>query len=186
MLNLVGIPSPQTRYSAYPHQLSGGMRQRGMIAMALSCYPKFLIADEPTTALDVTIQSQILELIQSLQEKLDMAVQFITHDLGVISQMADDIMIMYAGQVCEMGPAKEIFKHPRHPYTRALLDSIPKSGKSTRLQTIEGQVPSLLNKPTGCPFRNRCKNASKQCSEVRPPIESVSTGHLVACYNKEN
>ncbi len=187
MLNRVGIPSPAQRYAAYPHQLSGGMRQRAMIAMALSCDPEFLIADEPTTALDVTIQAQILELIQNLQEQMGMAVQFITHDLGVISQMADDIMVMYAGQVCEIGSAKEVFNHPRHPYTKALIRSIPKLGSThQKLPTIEGQVPSLLNKPTGCPFRNRCKNAVSECAIQRPPLVDLACGHKVACYNMED
>lgn len=187
MLNRVGIPSPAQRYNSYPHQLSGGMRQRAMIAMALSCDPEFLIADEPTTALDVTIQAQILELIQNLQEQMGMAVQFITHDLGVISQMADDIMVMYAGQVCEIGPAKEIFNNPKHPYTKALIQSIPRlGGKHDKLPTIEGQVPGLLNKPTGCPFRNRCKNAVSECAVQRPPLVDLGSGHKVACYNMED
>ena len=183
MLHLVGIPSPEQRYKAYPHQLSGGMRQRAMIAMALSCEPEFLIADEPTTALDVTIQAQILELIQSLQEKLNMTVQFITHDLGVISELADRVMVMYAGQTCEVGDAQEVFTNPRHPYTAALIGSIPRIGqRAKRLATIEGNVPSPLNLPKGCPFQNRCPNASAICQISTPELESSGSDHQVACH----
>ena len=184
LLDLVGIPAPKQRYSNYPHQLSGGMRQRALIAMALSCNPDFLIADEPTTALDVTIQAQILDLIQSLQDQFNMAVQFITHDLGVISEVADDILVMYAGRVCEKAPAEEIFKQPRHPYTAALLQSIPKLGqKANRLPTIEGSVPALINRPIGCAFQNRCPFVTEQCVKSRPPIKQVSANHEVACFN---
>lgn len=184
MLKLVGIPSPESRYGNYPHQLSGGMRQRAMIAMALSCNPEFLIADEPTTALDVTIQAQILELIQSLQSKFKMSVQFITHDLGVISEISDRVMVMYGGQTCEIAPTSEIFSDPRHPYTAALIESIPKLGsKLHRLPTIEGSVPSPLDLPRGCPFENRCPNAISECKNNRPPLEAVNTTHKVACFN---
>ena len=184
MLSLVGIPSPGERYNSYPHQLSGGMRQRAMIAMALSCSPKFLIADEPTTALDVTIQSQILELIQNLQEKMKMSVQFITHDLGVISEMADDVLVMYGGQMCESAPAVELFRNPRHPYTGALIASRPHHGQRVkRLQTIEGTVPAPHELPKGCPFFNRCPNALAECRDNKPPVTEVAPGHKLACFN---
>ncbi len=184
MLNLVGIPSPSERYSNYPHQLSGGMRQRAMIAMALSCDPTFLIADEPTTALDVTIQAQILELIQTLQEKLKMTVQFITHDLGVISEISDRVMVMYGGQTCEMAETQELFANPRHPYTAALIGSRPKFGQRvSRLTTIEGSVPAPYELPRGCPFTNRCPRALPQCGQERPPLTQVSPGHTIACFN---
>lgn len=184
MLSLVGIPSPSDRYLAYPHQLSGGMRQRAMIAMALSCDPEFLIADEPTTALDVTIQAQILELIQSLQEKFKMAVQFITHDLGVISEISDRVLVMYGGQMCETAETLELFQNPRHPYTAALIASRPKFGARThRLQTIEGTVPAPHELPKGCPFFNRCSRALPECQHQRPPVREVSPGHSLACFN---
>lgn len=185
MLELVGIPSPASRYDNYPHQLSGGMRQRAMIAMALSCNPEFLIADEPTTALDVTIQAQILELISSLQEKFKMAVQFITHDLGVISEVADRVVVMYSGTICEVADTATIFSRPRHPYTHGLLESIPRVGvKRDRLLAIPGSVPSPLKKPSGCPFQNRCSRVTDICAQTRPPLEEVAPGHSVACFNK--
>lgn len=183
LLGLVGIPSPEKRVSAYPHQLSGGMRQRAMIAMALSCDPKFLIADEPTTALDVTIQAQILELIQSIQEKFNTTVQFITHDLGVISEISDRVMVMYGGQTCEIASAKDIFNNPRHPYTLALINSRPKFGhRVEKLQTIEGSVPAPHQLPAGCPFQNRCPRASELCKQ-RPPLNESGSGHYVACFH---
>jgi peptide/nickel transport system ATP-binding protein len=184
MLKLVGIPSPEVRYKHYLHQLSGGMRQRAMIAMALSCNPSFLIADEPTTALDVTIQSQILELIQSLQETRKMSVQFITHDLGVISEISDRVLVMYGGQTCELSSTKEIFLSPKHPYTAALIESIPKLGsKLHRLPTIEGSVPAPMDLPKGCPFQTRCPRAKTECKDQRPPLEAVSATQSVACFN---
>ena len=183
MLSLVGIPSPKERYDNYPHQLSGGMRQRAMIAMALSCDPQFLIADEPTTALDVTIQAQILELIQSLQEKLKMTVQFITHDLGVISEISDRVMVMYGGQTCEIAPTEELFLNPKHPYTVALMGSRPRLGhRIQRLTTIEGSVPAPHELPPGCPFYNRCPRAQDQCQSQRPPLQTVNPTHSVACF----
>lgn len=183
MLKLVGIPSPEQRYHQYPHQLSGGMRQRAMIAMALSCDPQFLIADEPTTALDVTIQAQILELIQNLQEKFNMSVQFITHDLGVISEISDRVLVMYGGQTCEMAPTQTLFSSARHPYTAALLDSIPKlKSRLKRLPTIEGSVPSPWELPKGCPFHNRCPRAKSECLHQRPPLIETN-GHSIACFN---
>lgn len=184
MLHLVGIPSANTRYNQYPHHLSGGMRQRAMIAMALSCNPAFLIADEPTTALDVTIQSQILELIQSLQESRGMSVQFITHDLGVISEIADRVLVMYGGQACETARTEDLFCSPRHPYTAALIESIPKLGsKLHRLPTIQGSVPAPLDLPKGCPFQNRCPRALHECKNQRPQMSSVTVTHSVACFN---
>ncbi|MDG0816377.1 ABC transporter ATP-binding protein [Bdellovibrio svalbardensis] len=184
MLRLVGIPSPEERYSSYPHQLSGGMRQRAMIAMALSCDPTFLIADEPTTALDVTIQAQILELIQGLQEKFNMTVQFITHDLGVISEISDNVMVMYGGQTCEQAETQELFLNPHHPYTAALIASRPKFGERTqRLTTIEGSVPAPHELPKGCPFVNRCPRAVSECPAIKPQLLEVKPGHKVACFN---
>lgn len=187
MLSLVGIPSPGDRYSNYPHQLSGGMRQRAMIAMALSCSPKFLIADEPTTALDVTIQAQILELIQTLQKKFNMTVQFITHDLGVISEISDYVMVMYGGQMCEYGRADEIFSHPKHPYTAALIESRPKFGtRVDKLKTIEGSVPAPHEFPVGCPFVNRCSRAKSECVNLKPSLQKTtltSSTQQVACFN---
>lgn len=184
MLNLVGIPSPSDRYGNYPHQLSGGMRQRAMIAMALSCDPIFLIADEPTTALDVTIQAQILELFQGLQEKFKMSVQFITHDLGVISEVSDRVMVMYGGQTCEVADTQTLFNHPRHPYTAALISSRPKFGERiSRLKTIEGSVPAPHEYPIGCPFYNRCPNAKSECFTSKPPLTEISPGHSIACFN---
>ncbi|GIL17428.1 MAG: ABC transporter ATP-binding protein [Oligoflexia bacterium] len=184
MLSLVGIPSPAERYTAYPHQLSGGMRQRAMIAMALSCDPTFLIADEPTTALDVTIQAQILELIQNLQEKFHMSVQFITHDLGVISEISDRVMVMYGGKTCEVATTSELFLNPRHPYTHALISSRPKLGtRVDRLQTIEGSVPAPHELPPGCPFYNRCPRAKTECMNHQPPLQEIKAGHQIACFN---
>lgn len=187
MLQLVGIPSAKERYETYPHQLSGGMRQRAMIAMALSCNPTFLIADEPTTALDVTIQAQILELFQSLQEKFKMSVQFITHDLGVISEVSDRVLVMYGGQTCETGPTQEIINSPKHPYTAALIQSRPKMGQRiSRLKTIEGSVPAPHEFPAGCPFATRCSRVKTECWTVKPPLAQVpntSVARNVACFN---
>lgn len=184
MLRLVGIPSPEERYGNYPHQLSGGMRQRAMIAMALSCDPTFLIADEPTTALDVTIQAQILELIQNLQEKFNMTVQFITHDLGVISEISDRVLVMYGGQMCEKASTQELFLNPHHPYTAALISSRPKFGERvSRLNTIEGSVPAPYELPRGCPFVNRCPRAVSECPTLKPPMREIAPGHEVACFN---
>ncbi|HEY8272320.1 MAG TPA: ABC transporter ATP-binding protein [Pseudobdellovibrionaceae bacterium] len=184
MLSLVGIPSPADRYATYPHQLSGGMRQRVMIAMALSCNPSFLIADEPTTALDVTIQAQILELFQSLQDKLHMTVQFITHDLGVISEVSDRVLVMYGGQACEKATTLELFLNPRHPYTSALIESRPRLGhRANRLKTIEGSVPAPMDLPAGCPFQNRCPRAKSECLTHKPPMTKIGPDHEVACFN---
>jgi oligopeptide/dipeptide ABC transporter ATP-binding protein len=169
----VGIPNPDQRLDAYPFQLSGGMRQRAMIAMALACNPSLLIADEPTTALDVTTQAQILELMRGLQDELGMAIMFITHDLGVVAEMADDVAVMYLGIVAERGDVDSIFHDPKHPYTRALLRSIPRMGRSKanqRLDSIRGMVPHPYNRPTGCPFHTRCDEFMKgYCEEILPP-----------------
>ncbi len=184
MLDVVGIPSPEKRYGNYPHQLSGGMRQRAMIAMALSCNPEFLIADEPTTAIDVTIQSQILELMQALQDQYHMTVQFITHDLGVISEIADHVVVMYAGKICEIADSDTLFNHPKHPYTYGLIESIPKRGRRVKtLYSIPGTVVSLTDIPQGCRFQNRCPNVLDVCREQNPPLELLEAGHTVACFN---
>jgi oligopeptide/dipeptide ABC transporter ATP-binding protein len=183
MLNLVKIPAPQSRVDEYPHQLSGGMRQRIMIAMALACRPELLIADEPTTALDVTIQAQILDLMAKLQEELNMAVLLITHDLGVVAEVCDDVVVMYAGRIVEQGSVRQIFTQPRHPYTAGLLRSIPKLGHKTEyLPTIEGSVPSLANLPKGCRFQSRCPMAVDICRQAEPPLVKVGEGHLSACH----
>ncbi len=185
MLGKVGIHQPAERIDEYPHQLSGGMRQRAMIAMALVCRPKLLIADEPTTALDVTIQAQILELIKSLQREFAMSVIIITHDLGVIAETADDIVVMYLGQVMESGSVTDIFYDPKHPYTRALLESIPRieADRGQKLTTIEGAVPDAHHVPPGCPFYERCAHAMPGiCSARRPDPMEVSPGHEVACF----
>jgi oligopeptide/dipeptide ABC transporter ATP-binding protein len=183
ILRKVGIPSPEIRVGEYPHQLSGGMRQRVVIGMALACTPALLIADEPTTALDVTIQAQILELMQQLQRELHMAVILITHDLGVIAETCQDVIVMYAGRIAESGPVKEIFDRPSHPYTRGLLDSIPRleNPRKTRLNVISGMVPSLQDLPKGCRFQNRCPYRIDKCAE-QPPLEAVAPGHETACW----
>jgi peptide/nickel transport system ATP-binding protein len=190
MLRLVGIPAPERRVNEYPHQLSGGMRQRVMIAMALSCNPHVLIADEPTTALDVTIQAQILELMKSLREKLQMAVVLITHDLGVVAETCDYVVVMYAGKVVEEGTAEDIFYRPSHPYTKGLLNSIPShtgEKKSGRLETIPGLVPNLLKLPVGCRFQDRCKRRqevnSAQCTTSEPELKEIGAGHKAACFS---
>jgi oligopeptide/dipeptide ABC transporter ATP-binding protein len=175
MMQLVGIPSPAQRVQDYPHQLSGGMRQRVMIAMALSCNPKLLIADEPTTALDVTVQAQILELMKELRERLGMAILLITHDLGVVAEMVDEVAVMYAGRIVERGPVADIFGSPQHPYTEALLDSIPLLGMrySQPLKAIRGVVPSPLEWPPACRFAPRCDYVFKKCLAEDPPLLPV-------------
>jgi oligopeptide/dipeptide ABC transporter ATP-binding protein len=185
MLRLVKIADPESRVDSYPHQLSGGMRQRVMIAMALSCNPSLLIADEPTTALDVTIQAQILELMKELQQKIGgMALLLITHDLGVVAEQADDVAIMYAGKIVERSSTRAIFSRPFHPYTVGLLNSLPGIGglKKKRLDAIPGMVPSPLNLPSGCRFRDRCPRAQEVCAQTEPPLEEKEPGHTVACY----
>ncbi|MEX2518142.1 MAG: ABC transporter ATP-binding protein [Paracoccaceae bacterium] len=184
LLALVGIPSPADRLNDYPHQFSGGMRQRVMIAIALACDPKVLIADEPTTALDVTIQAQIIELIQKLREELGMGVIWITHDLGVVAGIADRVMVMYGGQAVEHAPVAELFARPQHPYTRALMETLPDiSGKrKDRLLTIAGQPPILRARPASCPFAPRCAHAHQKCLDANPPIMDRGDGHDVACW----
>ena len=192
MLKLVGIPAPEKRINDYPHQLSGGMRQRVMIAMALSCNPHILIADEPTTALDVTIQAQILELLKELQSKVGMGLILITHDLGVIAEVADEVIVMYAGRVVEHAPVREIFRHPKHPYTKGLLGSIPTLNKDPtgkikkkRLEAIPGIVPNLLHLPQGCRFQERCSYVQDLCRAQEPDLrnyaENNENSHLIRC-----
>lgn len=183
MLRIVGIPSPEERAHDYPHQMSGGMRQRVMIAMALSCNPELLIADEPTTALDVTIQAQILDLIYGLREKFNMAVLLITHDLGVVAEAADRVIVMYCGKIMESADVKSLFAKPMHPYTLGLLNSIPKidDDSGERLYMIEGMVPNPLHMPEGCPFSDRCDRCMERCKKEMPELKSVD-GHLVRCF----
>jgi len=184
LLRKVGIPAPEARLKEYPHQISGGMRQRVMIAAALAGQPDLLIADEPTTALDVTIQAQILDLMRSLQQETGMAIIFITHDLGVIAEMADEVLVMYAGQVAERAPIKTIYTQPRHPYTQGLLASIPRLATTpkSRLPTIEGIVPSLLEMPGGCRFQNRCPRVMEICRDSPPPMYRVGREHWASCF----
>ena len=184
MLRLVEIPNPERRYRQYPHEFSGGMRQRAMIAMALSCQPRLLIADEPTTALDVTIQAQILELMKSLQARLGMAIILITHDLGIVADLCERVLIMYAGQIVESGKVEDIYYRPRHPYTRGLLKSVPRLDASAkhRLVPIPGQPPDLIQPPPGCPFTPRCSRAMQICLVHRPPSFETEDGHRAACW----
>ncbi len=185
MLRLVNIPNPQKRVHDYPHQFSGGMRQRVMIAMALSCQPKLLIADEPTTALDVTIQAQILELMQEMKDKFGMSIMLITHAMGVVAETCQRVTVMYAGKVVEEAPVEALFGDPRHPYTQGLIRSIPRIDRAVsrqaRLESIQGTVPSLLNPPAGCRFAARCKHAMDICTQGIPPLKEVAPGHRVAC-----
>ena len=187
LLELVGINEPEKRLKQYPHELSGGMRQRGMIAIALACEPKLLIADEPTTALDVTIQAQILELMQELRKKLGMSIIMITHDLGVVASMCERIAVMYAGHIVEYGTTDEIFYEPSHEYTKGLINSIPKltTEESERLVPIEGQPVDLLNPPEGCPFAPRCENCMKICLSKMPPRTQLSDTHYSHCWLRQ-
>jgi oligopeptide/dipeptide ABC transporter ATP-binding protein len=183
MLRRVRIPSPEQRFDEYPHRLSGGMRQRAMIAMALACEPKLLIADEPTTALDVTIQAQILELMRTLRDETGTAIILITHDLGVIAELAHDVVVMYSGRVVERTNVARLFAEPQHPYTIGLLGSIPKLHlEQARLAAIEGQVPNPLAPVTGCRFHPRCPFAVDQCRRAEPPLAAVIAGHEAACW----
>jgi len=183
LLDLVEIPDAASRIDAYPHQLSGGMRQRVTIAMALACKPRLLIADEPTTALDVTIQAQILDLLANLQRRFGMALLLVTHDLGVVAERADDAAIMYAGRIVEYGPVTALFATPHHPYTRGLLRSLPRLGAPANepLQAIPGIVPEMGDRPSGCRFRDRCERAIDECARNLPPLRDVGPGHLSAC-----
>jgi peptide/nickel transport system ATP-binding protein len=190
MLALVGIPEPERRVREYPHQLSGGMRQRVMIAMALACHPKLLIADEPTTALDVTVQAQILDLMRDLKERVGAAIMLITHDLGVVAEVAEHVVVMYAGRKVEEAPVRELFRNPRHPYTRGLLGAVPRLGSSleegaaqSRLAEIPGLVPSLKQRIVGCVFAGRCSQATDLCRQVAPALRPAADQHIVACHH---
>jgi len=186
LLELVGIPDAPARLSQYPHEFSGGMRQRVMVAIALACDPDVLIADEPTTALDVTIQAQILELVKSLRERLGMAIVWITHDLGVIAGIADRVIVMYGGQIVEQAPVHELFRAPRHPYTRALLRTMPsvRGPRSDTLEVIAGQPPVLTGAPSACTFRTRCAHRFERCERENPGRREVGPGHDVACFHE--
>jgi len=193
MLKLVNIPTPDKRVNDYPHQFSGGMRQRVMIAIALACSPQLLIADEPTTALDVTIQAQILELMQDLKERLGMAVMLITHAMGVVAEVAQRVVVMYAGQVVEEAPVEALFARPRHPYTQGLIRSIPRidtaataAGHRQRLEAIPGTVPKLVAPKAGCSFAARCRFVQPSCTTADPPLREISPGHKVACFLAES
>ena len=183
MLRKVKIPSPETRVDEYPHQLSGGMRQRVMIAMALSCNPKLLIADEPTTALDVTVQAQILDLLKDLQKEFGMSILIITHNLGVVADIADNVAVMYASKIVEYSSAKEIFGSPKHPYTGGLFKSVPRLGASKleKLSVIPGVVPNPTRFPSGCKFHPRCPVAEARCKDIEPTLKETSPGHLASC-----
>ena len=189
MLERVRLPDPGRRLAAYPHELSGGMRQRVMIAIALACRPRLLIADEPTTALDVTIQAQILDLLEALQDELGMAVLFVTHNLGVVAEIADRVAVMYAGRIVEEGPVRAVLARPAHPYTRALMASVPTLSaqgrdRSRRLAAIPGRVPSPTRLPAGCSFAPRCGFATTACTAAEPPLEAAAPGHLVRCIRR--
>lgn len=186
-LKVVGIPSPEKRVKEYPHQLSGGMRQRVMIAMALACNPKLIIADEPTTALDVTIQAQILDLMKDLKQKFNTSILLITHDLGVVADMASRIIVMYAGQIVEESSVEELFRNPLHPYTEGLLKSIPRIGKSKneKLNVIKGMVPNPRNMPTGCRFNPRCEYSKDICIKQKPLLQEIDIGRFVRCWRWE-
>ena len=187
LLAMVGIPDPERRLAQYPHQFSGGMRQRMMIAMALACSPSLILADEPTTALDVTIQAQILELLKDLSRRLGVAMVLITHNLGVVARYADRVNVMYAGKMVEQGNAREVYANPRHPYTLGLLRSVPRldEPRKAKLNPIDGQPPDLTRLPAGCAFAPRCRYAIVRCLEEVPPLRELSTGHLSACWVAE-
>ena len=188
LLGMVGISEPERRLEQYPHHLSGGMRQRVMIAMALACEPKLIIADEPTTALDVTIQAQILELMKELTRKMGVAMIIITHNLGVVARYADRVNVMYAGKIVETGTAEEVYLRPKHPYTLALLKSVPRIDhpRGQKLDPVDGQPPDLARLDNGCPFRPRCRYASNKCETSNPALENVGNGHQTACWNNDN
>ena len=181
----MGIPAPEIRYGEYPHQFSGGMRLRSMIAMGMSCEPKLLLADEPTTALDVTISAQIFDLMNNLKKEHNTAIMMITHNMGVVAEMADDVAVMYMGNIVEYGPVEKIFTNPSHPYTKALLRSIPVlgKGKNQQLEPIRGSTPDPFHRPKGCQFCPRCDYACARCQNEMPPEEWVTEGHYVRCFN---
>jgi peptide/nickel transport system ATP-binding protein len=187
LLTQMGIPEPEKRINQYPHEFSGGMRQRAVIALAMSCNPKVLLADEPTTALDVTIQAQIFELMDMLKEKFNTAIMLITHDMGVVSELADDVLVMYMGNVIESGTAREVLKNPKHPYTKALLASIPVlgRGKDQQINPIRGMTPNPYNRPKGCQFEPRCDFACDKCKECMPDETMLEGTHMVRCHNWE-
>ena len=185
MLDMVHIPEPEQRFREYSYQLSGGMRQRVMIAMALACRPELLIADEPTTALDVTIQAQILDLMRQLQKDMGTAISFITHDLGVVYEMCERVLVLYCGEAVEEAPVEEIFANPMHPYTQGLLSTLPKFGVKGKLPTIPGTVPPSGKFPTGCVFAPRCPHATERCRSEKPQMRAASDGHLVRCHQFE-
>lgn len=182
LLKIVSISDVDRVVNAYPHELSGGMRQRAMIAMALALNPSLLLADEPTTALDVTLQAQFLNLLNDLVEKFSLTLILITHDLGVVSETSDRVIVLYGGTICEDSPKAEIFKKPLHPYTKGLLESIPRRGEEKELKPIKGQVPPIGKFPSGCPFRDRCQSAFEKCSEKLPPLKEIENGRKVACF----
>ena len=185
MLTKVGIPSPKERASQFPHQYSGGMRQRGVIAMSLSCEPDVIIADEPTTALDVTIQAQVLDLIRDLRNDMGTAILFITHDLGVVAELCDTVAVMYAGRIVEQSSVQQLFSNPTHPYTKGLLASLPKPGQTERLKPIGGQPPNLHQLPSGCTFAERCPYVMEKCQTKQPPLTEREASHHVACWLEE-
>lgn len=182
LLSLVGIPDPEIRMREFPHQFSGGMKQRVAIARALALQPTLLFADEPTTALDVTIQAQVLELLEDLKRKMGMSLVMITHDMGVIAKMTTRVVVMYAGNVCEIAKTEDLYEHPRHPYTALLLAAVPRLDRRKTLSIIPGNIPNLIEPPSGCRFHPRCKYAIDQCAESPPTLEQVDTDHYVACY----
>ena len=186
LLNLVGIPDPEIRMQEYPHQFSGGMKQRVAIARALALQPTLLFADEPTTALDVTIQAQVLDLLEDLKQKLGMSLVMITHDMGIIAKMTTRVVVLYAGNVCEIAKTEDLYERPRHPYTALLLAAVPRLDKKKTLSIIPGNIPNLIEPPSGCRFHPRCKYAVSKCEEAPPMLEEVGPDHFVACYQKEN
>jgi oligopeptide/dipeptide ABC transporter ATP-binding protein len=186
LLRIVGIPNPEQRYKEYPHQLSGGMRQRVMIAIALACNPKLIIADEPTTALDVTVQAQILNLMKEIREKINTSIMLITHDMGVVAEMCDRVVVMYAGEVVEEASTEDLFDQTAHPYTEGLLKSIPNIyGPKSRLHSIDGSVPNPTNMPIGCRFHPRCPYATDKCRQIEPVLVEIERGHLVKCWHSD-
>jgi oligopeptide/dipeptide ABC transporter ATP-binding protein len=182
LLMLVGIPDPEIRMREYPHQFSGGMKQRVAIARALALQPTLLFADEPTTALDVTIQAQVLELLEDLKRKMGMSLVMITHDMGIIAKMTTRVVVMYAGNVCEIAKTEDLYEHPRHPYTALLLAAVPRLDRRKTLSIIPGNIPNLIEPPSGCRFHPRCKYATGQCSEAPPELVQIDSDHYVACY----